>query len=699
MKFRKSILFIISIFFIIILSACKKADKDIHCRIGVADRISWAFATLEDTPKDADKLKYEPLERLGYQNLVDIAGSDGKFIWLKIEFDIPEELKNQDLGLFVSYLHFADKVWINGSFVGEYGRFPPNELSSQYVSHFYPFPNALLKQNESNVVLIKVYCLGRAEFSENAFIGTYADAKTEERKSTFKLTTFYMQFEGGMFAAFILYFLMYLIEKRKHKEYFSFSISCLFTLQFAVMFFAPQTTLYTDMNINFLFFYKYCMCFCFYAGSHFLCIFMMQYLGINVPMWRHVVRSVHLILLTIITFAAPTYYTLMRFAPLISALCLGALFLNVGIVVFSCFNKQRRRKAIILFIGLLPLLIGVLTDLLIHYVLKKTDSIFFMYVGWQGSIICYLLVLCVRFTRASMENMYLNRSLREEVEAQTQQIKVTSKKLESELGRARTDIQMASIVQQKTFEHSVTNFIGWDIGVSYLPLSEVSGDMYDFYNIGFNLNGFSLFDVSGHGVAASLITMLSKNIIYQAFKDNQMENRTSAELLLKINDEITRSKGDAENYLTGLMFQFDAFYGDNCRVELANAGHPHPFYYSINENEAFSLLPSDTQNQYGAIGIQGMDVSFQDIHFTMCSGDILVCFTDGIIEIQNEQKMQFGRETLKQIIEDNHDLPAQQIVDIIVNSIMDFAGTNPREDDITILVLKRENPADFIEEL
>jgi serine phosphatase RsbU (regulator of sigma subunit) len=51
---------------------------------------------------------------------------------------------------------------------------------------------------------------------------------------------------------------------------------------------------------------------------------------------------------------------------------------------------------------------------------------------------------------------------------------------------------------------------GWDIAFTSRPKSGVSGDFYDFYTNGDKLEGLSLFDVSGHGVAPALITILSK---------------------------------------------------------------------------------------------------------------------------------------------------------------------------------------------
>lgn len=695
---RKLISSILVLFVSLLSFSCNVFQSNSAERIDLQDNLEWALCEESTSPQEALSLNFQPLEIKGKKNLMQKVGNDGKFVYVKAEFEISEELSNKDLGFFVSYIHFADKVWINGTYAGGYGRFPPKYLSAQYEAHFYSFPAEALNQEGKNTILIKVYCLGRAEISNHLFIGSYEDAKSAANILNFYLTLIYIIFQGGMFAAATIYMLIYFIERRIHKEYLAFSLSCLFTMNFAAMFYSSLFPGYYNLQINFLDLYRFGFVNGFLCGSFYLTVFIMQFIGLKIPKWAKLVANIFICAEVLFTVTAPTYNSLIERAPILTATSIIWLTGGIIICVIKVFdkNKQIMRRAHILFIGLFPLLIGASFDFYIHGVKQVSDMPFFMYFGWQISIIAYLIVLCVRFTRNSLENIYLNHNLQKAVEEQTLQLKNTATKLETEAVRSRKDLQMASIIQQKTFQRPSNDLFGWDVAVSYMPLSEVSGDMYDFYTIGSRLTGFSLFDVSGHGIAASLITMLSKNIIYQNYRKCYSQDITSSELMVDINNEIVRSKGSAENYLTGLLFQISKYDDDEvCELQMANAGHPHPFLYSTNHNSALSIVPTDTKNQYGVVGLAGMEVSYQNIKFKMRIGDVLVCFTDGVTEAENLNHDQFGREYIKKIIEENHDKSAQEILDALLKAVSDFAEGVEREDDITVLVLKRKSTEDF----
>lgn len=667
-------------------------------RIDISESLEWALCTESTTPEEAEFLNYSPITVKGNKNLMKLVGNTGEFVIVKAEFDLTQNLKNKDLGLFVSYLHFADKVWINGTFSGEYGCFPPKFASSQYQAHFYPFSKDNLNQDGKNIIYIKVYCLGRAEISSNIFVSDYADAKKTADFYTFILVLIYIIFQGGMFASAMIYMLIYFIEKRIHKEYLTFSLTCIFTMNFATMFYAHLFSGNNVFSMDFLVLYKYCLVIGFLCGSFFLTIFMMQFMGLKFPKFVKIFAYTYISLEVLFTITSPTYNALINRSSVLSFTSILWLFGGTVICIVKIFDKNKiiKKRASILFFGLFPMITGGAVDFYIHGILHISDMPFFMYFGWQMSIIAYLIVLCVRFTRNSLENIYLNQNLQQAVEEQTLQLKNTATKLEAEAVRARKDLQMASIIQQKTFQRPSDNLFGWDVAVSYMPLSEVSGDMYDFYTIGSRVTGFSLFDVSGHGIAASLITMLSKNIIYQNYRKCYSQDITSSDLMKSINSEICRSKGNAENYLTGLLFQISSFdENEVCDLQMANAGHPYPILYSTEKQSALSIVPTDTKKQYGVVGLAGMDVSYQNIKFKMKVGDILVCFTDGVTEAVNVENEQFGREFVKRIIEEKHNESAQVILDAIIKAIADFSEGVEREDDITILVLKRRSTEDF----
>lgn len=104
-------------------------------------------------------------------------------------------------------------------------------------------------------------------------------------------------------------------------------------------------------------------------------------------------------------------------------------------------------------------------------------------------------------------------------------------------------------------------------------------------------------------------------------------------------------------------------------------------------------------NQYGAIGIKGIAVSFPEIKFKMVPGDVFVCFTDGLVEAFNSYREEYGTDRLKQVLSRSAEMDAQSILEEIIDDLMLFSSGVPREDDLTIIVLKRKKSSDFIEEI
>jgi len=249
---------------------------------------------------------------------------------------------------------------------------------------------------------------------------------------------------------------------------------------------------------------------------------------------------------------------------------------------------------------------------------------------------------------------------------------------------------MASIVQQKFFHKPEGIFQDWDMAMDYYPLSKVSGDLYDFFNTANHLDGLAIFDASGHGVAAALVTMLSKNIIQQAFNNSLIRMTNLSKAMEEVNDTFIDEKGEVENYLTGIMIRMNDINDDVCRVEMAIAGHPYPVLYSAESGDIVDLkkFVSDGPH-YGAVGMAEMMVHYADLSFEMKKNDILLCFTDGITEIENEDQIDFGRQRLEEIVKENNQSSAEEILSALSLKVEEFRGDTPREDDITAIVLKK----------
>jgi sigma-B regulation protein RsbU (phosphoserine phosphatase) len=149
----------------------------------------------------------------------------------------------------------------------------------------------------------------------------------------------------------------------------------------------------------------------------------------------------------------------------------------------------------------------------------------------------------------------------------------------------------------------------------------------------------------------------------------------------------------------GLLFRFSEFNKkDVCSVEFANAGHPYPLLYKSEENEVIELKQED-QKQYGILGVEGLDVSFPPINIRAAKDDIFVCFTDGLTDALDANGKEFSKDSIISILEKYHDESAIMIMNRIMDKFHDFIGNEKISDDITLLVLKRVNSKDYIEEI
>jgi sigma-B regulation protein RsbU (phosphoserine phosphatase) len=178
-----------------------------------------------------------------------------------------------------------------------------------------------------------------------------------------------------------------------------------------------------------------------------------------------------------------------------------------------------------------------------------------------------------------------------------------------------------------------------------------------------------------------------------------MKKESIHSILTRINNEIIQQKGDIDNYMTGILCRFTENKNDNtCHVEIGNAGHPYPLKFTAKTGEVTEIRDDSEKKHFGAIGMQGIAVSFADSDFTMTTGDILIFFTDGLTEATNPQLGQFGTEELKTIIKVNRNKSTEEILKIIRKRLSVFVQNKPLEDDITIIIAKRTDPDNFVPE-
>lgn len=242
------------------------------------------------------------------------------------------------------------------------------------------------------------------------------------------------------------------------------------------------------------------------------------------------------------------------------------------------------------------------------------------------------------------------------------------------------EIKRASIIQQAFFKQDVSDATDWNIAYFNRPMAGVSGDFFDFYTTGPSLDGFGIFDVSGHGISSGLVTMLVKNIIHQEFY-NDMEIPVW-KILTKINDRIVEEKGEVENYLTGIIVRFTPE-----QAEMVIAGHPTPLIFKAGSGKCDYL--KKTTESTGAIGIAGFPAFYDSQFVDFTHGDRLFFFSDGVTDILNEKKESFGKIRLLRAFAESVDLDTQAQMEYIKEKISQFQGTTPQNDDISMICIRR----------
>ena len=679
-------------FSLILFSSCK--EKEQPPRIYLDDVFYWALSDVDSTVEDAEKLSYQHLDNMGYKNLMDLVGRNGEFIWLKADFELTSELKNDDLSMVIPYLHFADELYLNGLYIDDYGIMEgglsnPLIQEAGYVAHLFDFPKMYLNQEGKNTILIKVFCLGHATITDGVFIGLRQDGWRTSDNMTFWRSRFYMFFEGMMLLCGVFFLMLYFMYNR-NPSYRRFGILNFFTALFFSIFFI------TDIpwagfhgGIPFLIYVKFAKSICFFAIEFTLSMFICSFIEYKLSNFEVAVQYLSLLMSTGMVLYSPDYVWLFsKTLVLIPISCFG-LLCSIAYTIVSLKRPKVQTKArfVLIAMGFLFTIMGI--DIIIKGAFRNIKMPFISIFGLTGVIIIFFVYFCRDYSKIAHRLEYLNKGLEDEIKLQTEKLTNANSRLEHDREVSIKDMRMAAIVQKKFFhapEHPLKN---WEFAVRYEPLSIVSGDLFNFYHEEDNLRGISLFDASGHGVAASLVTMLAEHIIQQTYTERLDSGEGVADCLKLINERFIDAKGEIENYLTGILLSTKENEDGSCTLVMANAGHPYPLFYDAKTNTVEELLPTADMPYTGPVGLNGFGVEYSEMEFTMNRGDILFLYTDGITEMANTEKLDFGIEPIRKIIEKNSSCTPEEIISKIMKKMEAFIGRNPRADDVSVIILKR----------
>lgn len=254
-----------------------------------------------------------------------------------------------------------------------------------------------------------------------------------------------------------------------------------------------------------------------------------------------------------------------------------------------------------------------------------------------------------------------------------QETQHTKELIEGELSVAR-EIQMSIV--PKIFP-AFPERPEFDLFAILEPAKEVGGDLYDFFLLDDDHLCFTIGDVSGKGVPASLFMAVTKTLI-KAKADIRLG---PDEILYQVNNELCEDN-DSGMFVTEFIGILTISSGD---LVFSNGGHNIP--YLLRQNGDIAALPKIPGMALGVMeGVKYVCASVK-----LSAGDSLVMYTDGVTEAMNPEGELLNEERLINMLREFDSNTAQEEAQHILHNTRLFVDGASQSDDITILVLKYIN--------
>ena len=511
---KKKYLFTFIIPLLFLFASCSKDSFKIEL-----DK-NWSYSI---TGMDGE---YKPIDNKSFSKLASFLPGRKGHIFLKTTFYIPEEYKQETLKCFLGNIKIANDFFFNGNHLGRNGFFEPNPFSIGGRCSSYSLPPPLSNYNDvPNEIIVHIYCDGEGQMDIEPFIGLQDNIKRYENRVDFINSKLQLTCSILLFFVGIIYLFLYSL-RRSDKSNLSFGLLNIFSSLFLVVFCLGEYPIIFTNNYSYLLFQKLFRGISASVSTYFAVSFIRDFLGMTDSFSRKIYR-------TAIT-AGPCIFILFTQNMHDFFICLGITYILICVHIFYAVKliiiaiKNKNKKLPVLIAGFSPVLISILVCIFLLIINKSFSSIIII-LGWQLVILSFLCILLRDFANMSTEVEYLNANLENLVQNRTEELTKSNSALEEmnthlkfEKERADKEIELASYVQQSFYNIQLPEFKNFEIAYYNKPMAGVSGDLFDFYYEKDVLNGFGIFDVSGHGISSGLVTMLVKNIIQQEF-DNSPE--------------------------------------------------------------------------------------------------------------------------------------------------------------------------------
>ena len=236
-------------------------------------------------------------------------------------------------------------------------------------------------------------------------------------------------------------------------------------------------------------------------------------------------------------------------------------------------------------------------------------------------------------------------------------------------------MRLGAVIQRRMIPEQPPDIAGLEIVAAYQPCFQIGGDLYDFIKLDGHTIFVNIADVIGKGIPAAMMMSMFRGTM-RAYADGGFARHEFAEIVRKLN-KVTCSECRNGEFITLFMANIDV---EAMTMTYCNCGHEP------------GLLIRDgkiTEMDKGGL-VLGIieDVDYRIETVALEQDDLVLLYTDGLIDAMNFDRQLWGRERLFEVIKGHPDCTAEQLLGNILRYRRRFSGLAKQIDDTSIVAIR-----------
>ncbi|MCE1189534.1 MAG: SpoIIE family protein phosphatase [Ignavibacteria bacterium] len=592
--------------------------------------------------------------------------------WFRFHFHIDSSLWNKPLG-FKLHQFGAAEFYYNGRLLVKSGRMPGDSGGfSAYNDNYWKI--FITDKTYDNVFAIKYSAPNWKKFANLGFdpgftllLGNALARPEYIEKDTINFTKYQFVFIAiPLTLSFVHLFLFVFYPQQRQNLFY-----CLCLMGFAGISYAIFQRNFTKIPDDIIF-YTAMLMISMTAGVFFGVLSSYAISSTKLPRtW--ILHAVIAITLTILSMYLPGSYLS------------KAIYAYFGISIIDMLRPKPQNANIqfkgrwIMLTGFIILVIFIGLQFIIDYnIIKWPFSFTLMYViGMLGLAVSISLFLSYNFA-ATAKNLEVQLETVKELSAEAlekervaHELMLERKIIELENERKSRELESARRLQLSLLpkEIPVTGTI--QIACYMNTASEVGGDYYDFFMNSSGVLHAVIGDATGHGLAAGNMVCITKGLL-----NSFTWSEPLPEILSKTNNALKRM------HINMLYMGLSVVRYENYQLSFAAAGMPPVLHFHSAGATVHTL--EQKSMPLGAF----KNFPYTELTVPVLPGDILLLFSDGIIELFNKDREMFSLQRLQALLPELVNLPMEQLIARVIEETNIWTADKPIDDDITILAMK-----------